>query len=1212
MHWNSSLRVASRVICKFAISLLFLLATAHLALGQTETTGAIRGTVTDPQGAVLTTATVTVTSQGTGAVRTGLTDKDGQYTLGLLPPGVYNVTIAAPGFKTENPGEVTVIVTETARVDGKLVLGSQAETVNVSAAAAALQVENASVGTVVDGSVIQELPLANRNYTEVLTMTAGITGDLNNAATLGKGTPDVYVNGASSISNNFHMDGADINNFASGRAGDFVQQAGIPIPDPDALQEYKIQTTQYDAGYGRDAGANVDVITRSGTNQIHGSLWEFFRNDIFNANDTFLKTSQLALSLQQTGTATQRAPDMKQNMFGGTIGGRIIKDKLFYFGSYQGTRQINGFSSTSIATSNLFPLTDDRSPAGIGKVACPSGAGTGQVTGNAHPASYYWHPYANNAYDSLPTTAHQTEVACDGSNINPVALYLLTAKLPNGTYRIPSPAIRTTDANGNPTGHTTFSIPSTYFENQYMANVDFIVSPKNTLAERFFFSHYPEYQPFDTSDPPGNGVTTIFSSMMGLVKLTSQVNPNFLNEGLVAFIRSAGHLQTDANLLATQIGLTAPSDPAFPVFPNISTGGNYFALGGSSNDESSSVVNTFELSDQISWTHGKQSFRAGFLGEKNQFNFDDPQQGRGTLTFQTMQDFLLGLSAAQNNSPYSNLSAVSSAAGNYYKGYRGTSIAMFVQDDYKLRANLTVNLGLRWELMSAVSFGHGEESSFWPSLVTPFQPRPVGGSYTGYIVPNNYRGPLVPGLTQIGSRSLQSNDIPLHNFGPRIGFAWQPFGASGSTVIRGGAGIFYTLPNANSVLQTLGGQPFISSASLSASGGTDTASTFQTPFTTVLTPNTWQPLLPGTSLKSITAVAENMDAPAVDQMNLQIQQQLPKKVVLEVGYVGTRGTRLAESRNINRAYLASPSGPINGVTTNSTVPANIDARFPYQGISSLSEIETYGFSWYQSLQTTVRRQLARGLYVSGAYTWSKAMTTVTGGDGTNGVFAGGSGNFNDPDNRHARWGLAGYDRTNRLVGTYTYTLPSWKNGNHFEQVATGGWKVSGATTFQSGKPLNFTDSRNGTAYGTASTSYFAPGIGNANILNKNGGTMLNRVKTNSYLNPSGTLFASAPAVANSVNGTNGLPATDYGNVGIGAVRATGNDNWDMALAKTTKVGGIREAATLDFRAEFFNAFNHPEYSSPATGTAPSSTTYSQITSSAGSPRLIQLALRYIF
>ena len=283
--------------------------------------------------------------------------------MGLLPPGLYSVAIVAPGFKTEKPGAVTVIVTETTRVDAKMTLGSQNEVVEVNSALPELQVENATLGTVVEGSVIQELPLTNRNYTQVLTMSAGVAGDLNNAATLGKGTPDVYVNGASNISNNFHMDGADINNFGSGRAGDFVQQAGIPIPSPDALQEFKIQTTNYDAGFGRDAGANVDVVTKSGTNQIHGSLWEFFRNDVLNANDTFLKI------------AGRPRPEMKQNQFGGTIGGPILKDKLFYFGTYQGTRQVNGLSSSSLQTVDLFPITNDRSAAGIGAIGCPSGSG---------------------------------------------------------------------------------------------------------------------------------------------------------------------------------------------------------------------------------------------------------------------------------------------------------------------------------------------------------------------------------------------------------------------------------------------------------------------------------------------------------------------------------------------------------------------------------------------------------------------------------------------------------------------------------------------------------------------------------------------------------------------------------------------------------------------------------------------------------------------
>ena len=219
------------------------------------------------------------------------------------------------------------------------------------------------------------------------------------------------------------------------------------------------------------------------------------------------------------------------------------------------------------------------------------------------------------------------------------------------------------------------------------------------------------------------------------------------------------------------------------------------------------------------------------------------------------------------------------------------------------------------------------------------------------------------------------------------------------------------------------------------------------------------------------------------------------------------------------------------------------------------------------------------------------------------------GNSGDPDNRHNRWGPAGFDRTNRLVLAYTWAFPSWKSGNAFERAATGGWKLNGTSTFQSGKPLTVTDVRDGTAYSNTSTSraQFAPGKGNGDIVNKSGGTLLSRIKNNTYLNPGSTVFAVAPNVANVPAG---LSATDYGNSSIGAARGPGNDNWDMALVKTTTVGGIREGATLEFRTEFFNVWNHPEYTPPAT--VVSSASYGQITSSIGSPRLIQFALKYGF
>jgi Carboxypeptidase regulatory-like domain len=1191
MKWNLFPSCKRRVV----FTLIVLTMTAKLTFGQTSTTGAVRGTVADSQGAVITGATVTVTSKATGQARTVKTDSSGQYTVGLLPPEVYTVTIEAPGFKTEQPAPVTVVVTETVRADAKMVLGSNTETVEVSSQAAALQVENATLGTVVDGATIREVPLTNRNYTQVLTLSAGVAGDVNNAATLGKGTQDVYVNGASSISNNFHMDGADINNFGSGRAGDFVQQAGIAIPNPDSLQEFKIQTTNYDAGFGRDAGANVDVITKTGGNRIHGSVWEFLRNDVLNANDTFLKIGG------------QKRAVMKQNQFGGTIGGPIMRDKMFFFGSYQGTRQVNGLAATSYASNTLFPLTNDRSAAAIGRAACPSAS-----SGNA-----FWHPYNGGSYSgataSHPAPIIQTEVACDGSNLNPVALSLLNQKITNGTYLIPTPQRIGTDNNGNPAGFSTFSIPSHYKEDQFLINTDYILSQKHTLSQRYFYSNQPQDQPFSNQlNTPGNGVTPTFNSQVAVVKMTSALKSNFLNEALVGYIRNTGQLQTQANLNYDQIGMTAPSDPTYPRTPIMTING-YFNLGGVNNDVSMSAVNSFEISDQISWSHGKQSIRAGFLGEKNQFNFDDPNNKRGSLTFQTFQDFVLGMSAAQNGTGFSNVFASNSQQGSYYKGYRGTAMAMFLQDDLKLRSNLTVNAGLRWELNSGVSTNKGVLTSFWPELVTPFAPVPVGGTYNGFVVPRNSSANPPSGVTKLGSMSLGQNDLPMHNFGPRIGFAYQPFGSDTSTVVRGGYGVFYTLPNANSVLQTLGNQPYVSSASLS--GNQNAVATFQTPFTTKLTPGVWRPLLPYAVANplNVTGVAKNIDSPMVQQYNLDVQQQLPVKLILEVGYVGTRGTRLAESRSLNRAWLASPTNPINGVTTNTVAGANLAARVPYQGINvgNMNRIETYGFSSFHSLQTTLKRQMSKGFYLQASYTWSKVLTTVTGGDGLNGVFSGGSGNSNDPNNRYARYGVAAYDRTNRLVVAYSWQIPGLNNAGAFARVATGGWSLSGVSTFQSGKPLTFTDSRNGTAYGTASRAQYVAGKSNKDVLNKNGGSMLARVKGNSYLNPGGTLFTTAPAVPNSVSATpNGPLALDYGNAGIGLARGPGNDNWDMTLLKETKVGGLREDATLIFRTEFFNVWNHAQYQNP--GTAVGTSSYGVINQSSVAPRLIQFALKYLF
>ena len=468
------------------------------ALPQSAATGALTGTVSDPSGAGIPSATVKITHTSTGATRVTATDNAGQYRALLLPPGKYSVQVSAQGFKTADFPDISIDVAETRTLNANLSVGSSNETVTVEGAAVQVQTESATIGSVVGEQTVKSLPLTTRNYTQILHLAPGVQAELANAGEIGRNTQDVYVNGARTVDNNFQMDGAQINNFGTGRAGDWLGYTGISIPNPDAIQEFNIQTSLYDAQYGRGVGANVNVVTKSGTNDLHGSLFEYLRNTVLNANDFFSNATH------------QPRPVLRQNQFGGTIGGRIIKDKLYFFGAYQGTRQTNGVGSGSLRSSFLPPLTNDRSAQALGKQFCgQSGAGGG------------------------------TAVACDGSNINPVALALLNVKLPNGQFFIPTP--QTIQSSG--VGFSIFSVPSTFSENQYLANVDYTVTKKNTLSGRYFSSHDPQALSFTgTSTLPGTGASSDFKNYNFLLKLTSIPTTSLINEAMFSFKRNYGLL----------------------------------------------------------------------------------------------------------------------------------------------------------------------------------------------------------------------------------------------------------------------------------------------------------------------------------------------------------------------------------------------------------------------------------------------------------------------------------------------------------------------------------------------------------------------------------------------------------------------------------------------------------------------------------------------
>src|SRR6185369_3531522 len=412
VYWRFSMNPRANFIgaLVFVLTSLFLAQTPS-ARAQTAATGQIVGTITDPSKSTIPQATVTATNTATSLVRTAETNDDGDYVVALLPPGTYSVSVAAAGFRTQTTTNVNVDVATTASVNIRLQLGEATQQVTVEGVADILQTDSAANGGVVDAKTVPALPLSSRNYTQILDLSPGVSGSVPNAGSLGKNSVDVFVNGGRIMDNSYQMDGQDAGNMETQGTGHILSIGGISIPNPDAIQEFKVQTSLYDASYGRGAGANVNVVTKSGSDQIHGALFEFLRNDVLNANDFFLNLQGVP------------RPPLKQNQFGGTIGGPIIKRKLFYFGSYQGTRRINGLSANSVANAILPGLTDERSAAALGS-----------LFGGLHGAD-------------------GGTIAADGSNINPVALSLLNLKVSGGGFLIPTPQkINGTDSQNGPQG----------------------------------------------------------------------------------------------------------------------------------------------------------------------------------------------------------------------------------------------------------------------------------------------------------------------------------------------------------------------------------------------------------------------------------------------------------------------------------------------------------------------------------------------------------------------------------------------------------------------------------------------------------------------------------------------------------------------------------------------------------------------------------------
>ena len=644
----------SRRACMAAV--LYALVTAcALVYAQTGGTGAISGAITDPSAAMLVGAQVKVTDVATGFTRTSESNDHGLYLVSLLPPGHYTLEVTKQGFKVATSSDVQVIVAETTVLNIRMETGAVTETITVAASTVDLQTESSELGRVTDSEMLENLPLVTRNFTQVIGLNPGVSQEANNASEIGRGGGSQDANpaggsimsqGATSTDNNFQMNGLTINDVQ----GSWIYSSGIPAPNPDTIQEFKVQTALFDATTGRNAGANVNVITKGGTNDFHASVFEYFRNEDLNANDWFANHSGEPRGI------------LRQNQYGFTAGGPVIKNKLLLFGSFQGTKQFNSTDPSNHKFVYLPPLTDDRSPAGLGATFGGDYGYLGYFPGDI--------------------------VLPDGSNIAPQALALFQAKLPNGQYVIPTPTSIDPTRPLETQGTAYLQSPGFFHENQWMVNGDYLVSDRNKIAVRYFgalsnveWTMLYQTQGFPLFQPERFDVASVTD--------TYTISPTLVNQFVVGFHRSTSNQTYGDAWTFSSLGMNAPAQ--VDAYPNLWIVDDGFQSGTTS--ALRFLQNEYQFADTLSWVKGKHqlTFGGGFTaGRDNMAKFDF----EAYVLPLTWADFLLGQSFAPYGIPYSNIYETYAGFGDFQRDWRYKDGNAFVQDNFKVTTESDAQPGL--------------------------------------------------------------------------------------------------------------------------------------------------------------------------------------------------------------------------------------------------------------------------------------------------------------------------------------------------------------------------------------------------------------------------------------------------------------------------------------------------------------------------------------